>query len=67
MSVRSCVVVLTGSFIPEVTYRQMPEDVMVLDRMDLPRWFKKRPAVLSPDEVEGIYEIARRSTTWKWS
>ncbi len=64
MSVRSCVVVLTGTIVPEVTIKQMPDDVMVLDRMDVPRWFKKRPEVLTPDEVEAIYAVARWSDTW---
>jgi len=64
VSVRSCVVVLTGSIVPEVNIKQMPDDVMVLDRMDVPRWFKKRPPVLTPEQVEAIYAVARRSDTW---
>ena len=64
VSVRSCVVVLTGTIIPEVNIKQMPDDVMVLDRIDVPRWFKKRPAVLTPEQVEAIYAVARRSDTW---
>jgi Nuclease-related domain len=64
VSVRSCVVVLTGSIVPEVNIKQMPDDVMVLDRMDVPRWFKKRPAALTPEQVEAIYAVARRSDTW---
>jgi hypothetical protein len=64
VAVRSCVVVLTGTIIPEVNIKQMPEDVMVLDRMDVPRWFKKRPAVLSQEQVDAIYAVARRSDNW---
>lgn len=64
VSVRSCVVVLTGTIVPEVNIKQMPDDVMVLDRMDVPRWFKKRPDVLTPEQVEAIYAVARRSDTW---
>ncbi|MDN4479719.1 nuclease-related domain-containing protein [Demequina muriae] len=60
-----CVVVLTGSLVPEVTYKQMPDDVRVLDKWDLPKWFKKRPAVLSPEQVEAVFDTARRSTTWR--
>jgi hypothetical protein len=37
---------------------------MVLDRMDVPRWFNKRPGVLTPEQVEAIYAVARRSDTW---
>lgn len=61
---RSCVVVLTGAIIPEVNIKQMPDDVMVLDRMDVPRWFKRRPAVLSQEQAEAVYAVARRSDTW---
>jgi hypothetical protein len=64
VSVRSCVVVLTGTIVPEVKIKQMPDDVMVLDRMDVPRWFKKRPPVLTPEQVDVIYAVARRSDTW---
>ena len=42
----------------------MPDDVMVLDRMDVPRWCKKRRAVLAPEQVDAIYAVARRSDTW---
>jgi hypothetical protein len=63
--VMGCVVVLTGSIVPEVTYRDMPDDVRVLDKWDVPRWFKKRAGILTPDQVEALYEVARRSTTWK--
>lgn len=63
--VRSCVVVLTGTIVPEVNIKEMPDDVMVLDRMDVPRWFKKRKPVLTAEQVENIYDVARRSTTWK--
>src|SRR5690606_41558997 len=60
----SCIVVLTGSLVPEVTIRQMPDDVMVLDKWDTPRWFRRRPSVYTPDQVEQIYAVARRSDTW---
>ncbi|MDN4483198.1 nuclease-related domain-containing protein [Demequina lignilytica] len=64
VSVRSCVIVLTGTIVPEVTIKQMPDDVMVLDRMDVPKWFGKRPAALSEESIERIFDAARRSTTW---
>jgi len=64
VEVRSCVVVLTNTVVPNVTYKQMPDDVMVLDRMDIPGWFKRRERVLTDGEIEAIYEVARRSTTW---
>lgn len=64
VTVRSCIVVLTGTIVPEVKIKQMPDDVMVLDRMDVPRWFKKRPSSLPPEHIDAIFDAARRSTTW---
>ena len=42
----------------------MPDDVMVLDRMDAPRWYKKRRAVLAPEQFDEIHAVVRRSDTW---
>jgi hypothetical protein len=50
--------------IPNVTIKQMPDDVLVLDRMDIPRAFKRAPMRLQPDQVAAIYAAARRATTW---
>ena len=61
--VRAVLVFLTCTVIPQVTIRQMP-DVLVLDRMDIPRIFKRSPERLTPEAVERVYAIARRSTTW---
>lgn len=61
--VRAVLVFLTGTVIPQVTIKQMP-DVLVLDRMDIPRNFKRSPERLTPEAVERVYDIARRSTTW---
>ncbi|WP_201774468.1 nuclease-related domain-containing protein [Demequina sediminicola] len=62
--VLGCVVVLTGSFVPEVTYKQQPDDVRILDKWDVPRWFKRRARILEPAQVDHLFEVARRSTTW---
>ena len=62
--VRGCVVVLTGTFVPEVTYKSRPVAAAVLTKWDIPRWFRKQPKVLTPEQVEAIYAVARRSTTW---
>ncbi|WP_201774136.1 nuclease-related domain-containing protein [Demequina globuliformis] len=59
-----CVVVLTGTLVPEVTYKQQPDDVRVLDKWDVPRWFRKRPEVLGPARVQAVFDVARKSTTW---
>ncbi len=65
VSAMGVVVVLTGTLIPEVTYRDKPDDVRVLDKWDIPKWFRKRPVVLSAQQVEAVYAAARRSTTWQ--
>jgi hypothetical protein len=61
--VRAVLVFLTGTVVPQVTIKQMP-DVLVLDRMDIPGAFKRAPERMSPEMIERVYEIARRSTTW---
>ena len=62
--VRPVLVFLTGTLIPDVTIKQHPDDVTVLDRMDIPGAFKHAPKRLNADQVEAIFEHARRSTTW---
>ena len=58
-------VFLTGSLIPDVTVKSAPERVLILDRMDLPGAFKRRSGILSPEQADAVFEVARRSTTWK--
>lgn len=62
--VKSALVFLTGSLIPDVTIKQSPDDVIVLDRMGVPGAFKRSPRRLADDVVESIFAVARRSTTW---
>lgn len=62
--VRAVLVFLTGTVVPQVTIKQMPEDVLVLDRMDLPGAFKRAPERLTPEMIERVFQVARRSTTW---
>lgn len=62
--VAAVLVILTGTLIPSITYKQQPDDVHVLDWMDVPRVFKRAQQRLTPDEVARIYAVARRSTTW---
>jgi hypothetical protein len=38
--------------------------VVVLRRKDVATWLRKQAEVLSPDDVDAIYDMARRSTTW---
>lgn len=62
---RAALVFLTGTLIPDVTIKQQPDDVLILDRMDIPGVFRRAPHRLSSEQVERIFEQARRSTTWQ--
>ena len=62
--VKPVLVFLTGTVVPNVTIKQDPDDVIVLDRMDIPRAFRRAPVRMSPDRIESIFEIARRRATW---
>ena len=62
--VHPVLVFLTGTLIPQITIKQMPDDVTVLDRMDLPGAFKRAPQRLNAEQASEVYEQARRSTTW---
>jgi len=55
-------IVLSGA--ATVTIKQQPDDVIVLTARDVPRWFKKRRLVLTPEQVGAIHAVARRSDTW---
>jgi hypothetical protein len=63
--VRAGLVLLTRTLIPDVTIKSGgPDDVMILDRFDVPRVFKRAPRRLTDEEIEAIFQVARRSTTW---
>jgi hypothetical protein len=62
--VRPALVLLTGTLIPNVSIKQRPDHVLILDRLDIPRAFKRAPHRLSPEQVATIFDIARRCTTW---
>ena len=64
VDVTPVLVFLTGTWIPNVTIKQQPHDVWVLDRLNIPRIFKKRQPRLTAAQAEAIFEHARRSTTW---
>ncbi len=63
--VKPALVLLTGGLQPNVTYKQLPDDVLVLDAWDVPRVFKKKTGVLSADAVEAVFEVARWESTWR--
>jgi len=62
--VTPALVLLTGGLQPNVTYKQLPDDVLVLDAWDVPRVFKRRTGVLDADAVAAVFEVARWEGTW---
>ncbi|HAM24174.1 MAG TPA: NERD domain-containing protein [Actinobacteria bacterium] len=58
-------VFLTGSLIPDVTIKQEPEGVLVLNRMNVLKRFRRLPQRHTRDQIEAIYEAARRRETWQ--
>lgn len=62
--VKAALVFLTGTLIPNVTIKRAPDDVAGLDRMDIPRAFRRTQRKLTDDQVAAISAQARRSTTW---
>ena len=62
-------VAVTGVVVPvgadDITIKQQPADVVVVNRMALTGWLRSRPVVLKDSTVEAVFEAARRSTTWR--
>ncbi len=65
VQVKAALVFLTGTLVPDVTSKQAPEDVAILDRMDIPGAFRRAKGRLTAEQVAAIFEQARRSTTWQ--
>ena len=63
--VKAALVFLTGTLFPDVTVKQAPDDVAILDRMDIPGAFRRASRLLTDVQVSAIYEQARRSSTWR--
>lgn len=63
MFVKLVLIITTGTLIPDVTIKSKPDDVAILDRMDVPRAFTRSPIVMNADQVEAAYAAARRSAT----
>ena len=49
----------------EVTIKTQPTGVHLLWRHVLVRWLRSLPTVLDDRRIDAIYEMARRSTTWR--
>ena len=61
VQVRPAIVIITTRF----DLKQQPDDVFVGRPRAVVWWLRRRPLVLSPDEVATIFEHARRDTTWR--
>ncbi|MBH0008594.1 nuclease-related domain-containing protein [Salinibacterium sp. SWN1162] len=46
------------------TFKQRPADVSIMDARALPRWLKRRRAVLAPVELSRIIDAASEARTW---
>jgi hypothetical protein len=46
------------------TIKEQPADVAVTTRVQLSRWLARQPQVLDPHQIDAIFGIARRSSTW---
>jgi hypothetical protein len=47
-----------------ITIKEHPADVVVTTRVQLARWLARKPQVLDPNQVDAIFRVARRSSTW---
>ena len=47
------------------TVKSQPKDVEVVARRDIARWIAHRQPVLTPEAVQRLFAVARRSTTWQ--
>jgi hypothetical protein len=60
---------VTGVVVPvnagDIIIRKSPADVHVVGRRRLSRWLRRLEPLLDDVTVLAIYEIARRSTTWR--
>ena len=60
---------VTGVIVPvgagSLTIKSQPDGVHVVNRMALVDWFRGTGAVLPEHAVRAIFEVARRSTTWR--
>src|SRR5262249_9630418 len=65
VNVHPALVILTGTIIPNITIKQAPDDVAILDRTDIPSPFRRTKRQLTDQQAADIFDHARRSTTWQ--
>lgn len=65
VDIQGCVAIHNGGLMePEVKFAHHFKDVWVVTRWNIVRVLRKAEPVLTPDEVDAIYSVARRSNTW---
>lgn len=62
VAVRGVIVIADAD---DMTIKAQPADVLVLWRQALVRWLRGLPEALDEATTDGIYDVARRSTTWR--
>ncbi len=65
VEIQGCVAIHNGGLTePEVKFAHHFKDVWVVTRWNIVRVLRKAEPVLTPEQVEAIYAVARRSDTW---
>lgn len=65
VQIQGCIAIHNGGInAPDVTFSHHFDDVWVASRWNVNNALKRADRVLTDDEVEEIYNVARRSTTW---
>jgi hypothetical protein len=49
----------------DVAVKSQPEGVSVTPRMQVAKWLLRHGEILAPETIRAIYDVARRSTTWR--
>jgi hypothetical protein len=49
----------------DVVVKSQPEGVSVTPRMQVAKWLLRHGEILAPENIRAIYDVARRSTTWR--
>lgn len=47
------------------TVKTQPDGVVVTTRKEIGKWLARQPETLTDEQVDALYEIARRSDTWR--
>lgn len=63
--VKAALVILNGKSLPSITIKNRPKQVMVLERWNLLRFFRKTARILHDHEVEELFELLRWRSAWQ--